>query len=68
MQVHMKYLFHGIVTLSMYMYLPSRTLCKVFRTHGYYSSPPLIGTPLQPNIDVLIREVSFGERECYVHW
>ncbi len=27
------------------------------------SSPPLIGTPLLPNNPILIREVSFGERE-----
>ena len=32
-----------------------------------YSSPPLIGTPLLPNNSVLIREVSFGEREHYIH-
>ncbi len=28
-----------------------------------YSGPPLIGTPLVSNNSVLIREVSFGERE-----
>ncbi len=35
-----------------------------------YSSPPLImpiGTLLLPNSSVIIREVSFGERECYIH-
>ncbi len=32
-----------------------------------YSGPPLIRTPLLPNNSVLIREVSFGEREHYIH-
>ncbi len=32
-----------------------------------YSGPPLIRTPLLPNNSVLIREVSFGEREYYIH-
>ncbi len=32
-----------------------------------YSGPPLIRTPLLPSNSVLIREVSFGEREHYVH-
>ncbi len=32
-----------------------------------YSGPPLIRTPLLPNNSVLIRGVSFGEREHYVH-
>ena len=33
------------------------------RVKQLYSSPPLIRTPLLPNNFVLIREVSFGERE-----
>ncbi len=32
-----------------------------------YSSPPLLRPPLLPNNSVLIREVSFGEREHYIH-
>ncbi len=32
-----------------------------------YSGPPLIRTPFLPNNSVLIREVSFGEREHYIH-
>ena len=32
-----------------------------------YSSLPLIGTPFLPNNSVLIREVSFGEREHHMH-
>ena len=32
-----------------------------------YSAPPLIRTPLLPNNSVLMREVSFGEREHYIH-
>ncbi len=32
-----------------------------------YSGPPLIRMPLLPNNSVLIREVSFGEREHYIH-
>ncbi len=32
-----------------------------------YSSPSLIGSPLLPNNFVLIREVSFGERENYMY-
>ena len=36
-------------------------------SHCTYSSPPLIRTPLLPNSSVLIREVSFGEREHYMY-
>ncbi len=32
-----------------------------------YSGPPLIRTPLLPSNSVLIREVSFGEGEHYIH-
>ncbi len=32
-----------------------------------YGSPPLIGTPLLPNNSVLIREVSFGDREHHMY-
>ncbi len=32
-----------------------------------YSSPPLIRTPLLPQNSVLIREVSFAEREHHMH-
>ncbi len=32
-----------------------------------YSGPPLIRTLLLPNNSVLIKEVSFGEREHYIH-
>ena len=32
-----------------------------------YRGSPLIGTPLLPKNSVLIREVSFGEREHYMH-
>ncbi len=32
-----------------------------------YSNTPLIRTPLLPQNSVLIREVSFGEREQYIH-
>ena len=38
-------------------------LIAVFLTCAQYSIPPLIGTPLLLNNSVLIREVSFGERE-----
>ncbi len=32
-----------------------------------YSSPSLIWTPLPPNNSVLIRHMSFGDREHYMH-
>ncbi len=32
-----------------------------------YSSSPLIRTPLLPNNSLLLREVSFGEREHHMH-
>ncbi len=32
-----------------------------------YSGPPLMRTPLLPNNLVLVRMVSFGEREGYIH-
>ncbi len=40
---------------------------KKVQTRYKYSSPPLIRTPLLSNYSVLVREVSFGEREHYIH-
>ena len=37
------------------------------RNHCIYSSPLLIGIPLMPNDSVLIKEVSFSEREHRMH-
>ncbi len=37
--------------------------CMLISVLYKYSSPPLIGIPLPPNNSVLIRNVSFGERE-----
>ncbi len=46
-------------------FLPQDSLLKP--SESQYSGPPLIRTPLLPNNSVLIREVSFGEREHYIH-
>ncbi len=49
--------------ISSIAYYGRRSLLK--RTSN--SSPPLIRTPLLPSNSVLIREVSFGEREHYIY-
>ena len=45
----------------------SGLLIRMALKQWLYSSPPLIGTPLLPQKCVLIREVSFGEREHHMH-
>ncbi len=39
----------------------------IFFHYSQYSGPLLIMTPLLPKNSVLTREVSFGERENYIH-
>ncbi len=45
----------------------STFLVQILLRDSRYSSPPLIRTPLLTNNSVLTREVSFGEREHYIH-
>ncbi len=56
------------MSAKLYMYQYNHTkIYKGIATNGCnYSTPPLM-TTLQTNNSVLIRDVSFGERECYIH-
>ena len=66
------YVIHHVhkITLkkTMSTHINTCTLSCTCTIHAVYSSPPLIRTPLLPRNFVLIREVSFGEREHHMHF